>query len=351
MLALENSTIMSDSPRSGIGVNPLQTTYLGLRLQHPFMAGASPLSAHLDGVRRLEDAGSAAIVLHSLFEEQITDEEVGQIHGIDPVDDPEHAPLVDMFPPSSAYPFEPHEHLEHLRRVKRSVGIPVIASLNGTAGGEWMKYAVLLQQAGADAIEVNMYRVLSGFSIGAETVESDIVAVVRDLKRALRIPVALKLSPFFTAFANLAGRLDEAGVNGLVLFNRFYQPDIDLRSLKAVPTLELSSRSELRLRLRWLAILHGRLRASLALTGGVESGLDGVKAILAGAHAVQVVSALLRHGPAYLTRMIDDLARWMDAHGITEMDAMRGRVSLKASADPANFERAAYIHALHRSRP
>ena len=342
---------MSVSQQSAIATNPLHTSYLGLRLEHPFMAGASPLSAHLDGVRRLEDAGAAAIVLHSLFEEQITDEEAGQIHGIDPVDDRAHAALVDMFPPSSDYPFEPDEHLNHLRRVKSAVAVPVIASLNGASGGEWLKYAVLMQQAGADAVEVNMYRVLSGFAVSAETVECGIVDAVRDLKRTLHIPVALKLSPFFTAFANVASRLDEAGVDGLVLFNRFYQPDIDARALKAIPTLELSCRSELRLRLRWLAILHGRLRASLAVTGGVESGIDGVKAILAGAHAVQVVSALLRHGSGYLRQMLDDLRQWMERHEVREIDQMRGRVSLKTSAHPANFERASYIHVLHRWKP
>ena len=334
--------------QSAIATNPLRTSYLGIRLAHPFMAGASPLSAHLDGVRRLEDAGAAAIVLHSLFEEQITEEESGQIHGIDPLDDREHAPLVAMFPAAADYPFEPHAYLEHVRRVKRAVAVPVIASLNGTSGGEWLKFALLLQQAGADALELNMYRVLSGFSVGADTVESGIVEALRDVKREVRIPVALKLSPFFTALANMAGRLDDAGVDGLVLFNRFYQPDIDPRSLKAVPTLELSSRSELRLRLRWLAILHGRVRASLAVTGGVESGLDGVKAILAGAHVVQVVSALLRNGPQHLKKMLSDLTAWMDSHRIAEIDDMRGRVSLKTSADPVNFERAAYIHMLHR---
>jgi dihydroorotate dehydrogenase (fumarate) len=342
---------MNAASRPAIATNPLHTSYLGLPLEHPFMAGASPLSAHLDGVRRLEDAGAAAIVLHSLFEEQITDEEAGQIHGIAPFDDPAHAPLVDMFPAASEYPFEPHAHLEHLRRVKRAVAVPVIASLNGTSGGAWLKYALLLEQAGADALEVNMYRVLSGFAVGAETVERDIVDAVMDLKRALRIPVAVKLAPFFTAFANMAGRLDQAGADGLVLFNRFYQPDIDPRSLTVVPTLELSRRSELRLRLRWLAILHGRVRASLAVTGGVESGLDGVKAILAGAHVVQVVSALLRHGPGYLHQMLGDLKQWMDSHEARDIDQMRGRVSLKTSAHPANFERASYIHMLHRWKP
>jgi dihydroorotate dehydrogenase (fumarate) len=351
VIALENGTIMTDSPRAVIAVNPLATSYLGLRLEHPFMGGASPLSAHLDGVRRLEDAGSAAIVLHSLFEEQISDEETGRIHGVDPVDDRDDAPLVDMFPAAGQYPFEPHEYLEHLRRVKDAVAVPVIASLNGTANGEWLKYAVLLEQAGADALEVNLYRVVSGFTVNAETVEGGIVQVVRDLKGVLRIPVALKLSPFFTAFANMAARLDHAGVDGLVLFNRFYQPDIDPSSLQAISTLELSSRSELRLRLRWLAILHGRLGASLAVTGGIESGMDGVKAILAGADAIQVVSALLRHGPGYLKRLVGDLREWMDSHEFAEIGHMRGRVSLKTSVDPANFERASYIHQLHRRMP
>ena len=328
----------------------LATRYLGLPLKHPFIAGASPLSAKMRDVRRLEDAGAAAIVLPSLFEEQITASESGQIHGVDPLDDGEFAPLIEAFPTPREYRLGPDAYLEHLRRVKAAVEVPVIASLNGTARGRWMRFAVLLQQAGADALEVNVYRVLSEFSVSAETVESDLAGAVLDLKRTLRIPIALKLPPFFTAFANLATRLDKAGVDGLVLFNRFYQPDIDLRTLTAIPALSLSRRSELRLRLRWLAILHGRIRASLAATGGIETGRDGIKAILAGAHAVQVVSALLRRGTPYLSRMVSECAEWMDRQAIAALDDVRGRVSLRSSADPANFERASYIRTLHRWR-
>ena len=334
----------------GSAPDALRTSYLGLRLQHPFIAGASPLSAKVRDVRRLEDAGAAAIVLPSLFEEQITEADSGRIHDVDLLDDAGFAPLIETFPAPREYRFDPDEYLEHVRRVKAAVGVPVIASLNGTSRGQWMKFAVLLQQAGADALEVNVYRVLSEFAISAETVENDLASAVQDLKGTLRIPVALKLPPFFTAFANLASRLDRAGVDGLVLFNRFYQPDINLRTLTATPALSLSRRSELRLRLRWLAILHGRIRPSLAATGGIETARDGVKAVLAGAHAVQVVSALLRHGVAYLAGMVDDFAAWMQRHEIPRIDDLRGRVSLQSSADPANFERASYIRALHRWR-
>lgn len=320
---------------------------MGLRLRHPFMAGASPLSAHLDGVRRLEDAGSAAIVLHSLFEEQITEAESGRIHGMDP-DDPAFAAQLAVFPPPDEYPFSPEEHLEHLRRVKQAVEIPVIASLNGTTAHAWLKYARLLQEAGADALEVNFYEVVSDLAVPGMAIEAEIISSVMELKRDLQIPVSVKLSPFFTSFANVASRLDQAGVDGIVMFNRFYQPNIDTRTMTANPTLELSRSAELLLRVRWLAILHGRVRPSLAATGGVETWDDGVKAILAGAHVVQIVSAILRHGPTFLTTMVEKLVEWMDWYKMPSIEEMRGRVSLKAVANPANFERANYIHALHR---
>jgi dihydroorotate dehydrogenase (fumarate) len=314
------------------------------------MAGASPISAHLDGVRRLADAGAAAIVLHSLFEEQITQSGSGRIHGIDPLDDPSLAARVAMFPPSNEYPFEPDEHLAYLQRVKACVDVPVVASLNGTAHGEWLKHAMLIQQAGADALEINFYRVDTDLEMSGDKVEDDILRAVRDVKESLRIPVAIKLAPFFSSFANMAKRLDRAGADGLVLFNRFYQPDIDIDHLTAGPSLELSRSSELLLRLRWLAILHGRIRPSLAVTGGIESWSDGVKAILAGAHAVQMVSALLRHGPGFLTTIVSKLTEWMEAHEIASVDEMRGRVSLLTSDDPSNFERANYIRTLHRGQ-
>ena len=323
------------------------TSYMGLRLRHPFMAGASPLSAHLDGVRRLEDAGAAAIVLHSLFEEQITEAQSGRIRGM-ASDDPQFVARLAAFPPSAAYPFAPDEHLEHLRRVKAAVRVPVIASLNGTTAEAWLKHAYPLQEAGADALEVNFYEVVTDFSVPAAAIERQILSAVVELKQLLRIPVSVKLSPFFTAFGNVAHRLDEAGADGLVIFNRFYQPDIDIATMTASPSLELSRSPELLLRLRWLAILHGRIRPSLAVTGGVETWNDGVKAILAGAHVVQIVSALLRHGPAFLTTMVEKLVVWMEWSKVSSVEEMRGRVSLKTAADPGDFERANYIRALHR---
>jgi dihydroorotate dehydrogenase (fumarate) len=322
------------------------TSYLGLRLAHPFIAGASPLSAHLDSVRRLEDGGAAAIVLHSLFEEQITMAESGRIRRMDPLDQ-HFAPALAAFPRAGDYPFLPDDHVEHLRKVKQAVGIPVIASLNGTTAEAWLKYAVLFEQAGADAIEVNFYEVVTDLEVPGIAIETRIRNIALELKEALRIPVAIKLSPFFTAFGNVARRLDETGVDGLVIFNRFYQPDIDIRNISAGSRIELSRSSELLLRLRWLAILHGRIRASLALTGGIETTSDGIKAVLAGAHAVQMVSALLRHGPAFLKSMREGLENWANWHHIGSVEEMRGRVSLSQAADTSAFERANYIHMLH----
>lgn len=324
----------------------VSTSYMGLRLRNPFMAGASPLSAHLDGVRRLEDAGAAAIVLHSLFEEQITESQTGRIRGIDAADDPELAQRLTGFPSSRDYPLTPDEYLEHVRRVKQAVDVPVIASLNGTTAEAWLMFSSLLEQAGADGLEVNLYEVVADLTVPGIAVESQIVDAVLELKQTLKIPVAVKLSPFFSAFGNVASQLDHAGADALVLFNRFYQPDIDTRAMTAKPTIELSRNDELLLRLRWLAILHGRVRPSLVATGGVEVWNDGVKAILAGAHAVQLVSALLRHGPNYLRTMVEKLAAWMEWSEVPSVAAMRGRVSLKTAADPSGFERANYIHAL-----
>jgi dihydroorotate dehydrogenase (fumarate) len=320
---------------------------MGLRLRNPFMAGASPLSAHLAGVRALEDAGAAAIVLHSLFEEQITESQTGRIHGMG-IDDPAFLEPLAAFPRPNEYPYAPGEYLEYVRRVKAAVHLPVIASLNGTTAEAWLKYANLLQDAGADALEVNFYEVVTDFSMSAMTIERDIINAVVALKQSLRIPVSVKLSPYFTAFGNVAHRLDEAGADALVIFNRFYQPDIDIRSFTTAPSLELSRSAELLLRLRWLAILHGRIRPSLAVTGGVEAWNDGVKAILAGAHVVQMVSALLRHGPTFLKTMIEKLIAWMEWNKVSSVEEMRGRVSVKTAADPGDFERANYIHMLHR---
>jgi dihydroorotate dehydrogenase (fumarate) len=326
-------------------VTDLSTTYLGFRLPHPFIVGASPLVDHLDTVRRLEDAGCAAIVMHSLFEEQITAARSGRIHHLDPLDQ-RFATVLSYFPESEQYALGPDEYLEQLRRIKNAVKVPVLASLNGTSGESWLTFAHQIQQAGADALELNMYTIVTDPKQSGAAIEHDLTQVVQEVKRRLTIPLAVKVSPFFTAFGHVASELDRAGADGLVLFNRFYQPDFDVHKLTVTPHVELSSSSELLLRLRWLAILHGRVRPSLAVCGGVAHPIDGIKALLAGAHAVQMVSAILRHGPAYLTVMRDGLARWMESHGLAKIDDVRGRLSLANTPDPSAFERANYIRTL-----
>jgi dihydroorotate dehydrogenase (fumarate) len=309
------------------------------------MVGASPLGAHLETCRRLEDGGCAAIVLHSLFEEQISEEQTGRIRQLDSLD-PQFATVTSLFPQQDQYALRPQEYLEHLRRVKAAVRIPVIASLNGSTAESWLMFARQLEQAGADALELNMYEVVTDFDQSAMTVEHALVQIVKDLKQELRIPVAVKLSPFFTAFGNVARAADRAGADGLVLFNRFLQPDIDLQHLAVWPHLELSTSAELLLRLRWLAILHGRVRCSLGATGGVATPEDGIKAILAGADVVQMVSAILRHGPSYFDVMRERLRRWMESLELSRLDDVRGRLSLAKTEEPSAFERAQYLHTL-----
>ena len=279
-------------------------------------------------------------------EEQITEATSGLIHGAEPLNLLPFASRLASFPPPEAYPFQPEEYLEHLRRVKAALKIPVIASLNGTGSGAWLRHAAMMQDAGADALEVNFYEVVSDTRVSAASVEAAIVRAVVDLKGAITIPVAVKLGPFYSAFANLAMQLDRAGADGLVLFNRFYQPDIDINTLSTVPHLELSNSPELLLRLRWLAILHSRVRPSLAVSGGIATWSDGVKAILAGAHIVQMVSALLRQGPEYLASMASGLTSWMEQRGTPSINDIRGSVSLRTVADPMLFERANYIRDL-----
>jgi dihydroorotate dehydrogenase (fumarate) len=304
------------------------------------------MSAKLDTVKRLEDAGCAAIVLHSLFEEQITMAASGRIRHRDPLES-EFATSLSVFPTVEEYPFAPDEYIEHLRRVKAAVGVPVIASLNGTTLETWLRQAVALEQAGADALELNIYEVVTDLKASGLAHEVRLRDLVLEVRRAIKIPIAVKLSPFFTAFANLAGQLDAAGAAGLVIFNRFYQPDIDIRTMTVQPSLELSRSPELLLRLRWLAILYQRIRASLAVSGGVETPNDAIKALLAGADVVQMVSAILRHGPAYVGAMREGLEQWMEWHHFAAIDDFRGRLSMTRVEDPEAFERANYIRILH----
>jgi dihydroorotate dehydrogenase (fumarate) len=320
----------------------LSTNYLGLTLPHPLVAGASPLADDLDGVKRLEDSGASAIVLRSLFEEQIRREQMTEYFNLDSHGE-SSAEASSYFPSPHAFSFGPYQYLEHLRCAKEAVGIPVIASLNGSTPGGWIEYARLMAQAGADALELNLYRISTDPETKSDWIEHQAVETVRQVKRAVTIPVAVKLSPFYTAFAHLARELDRAGADGLVLFNRFYQPDIDAEELTATRTLHLSDSSELLLRLHWLAILSGRVRASLAATGGVHTALDVVKATMAGAHATQMVSALLRHGPAHLRTVLRDLAAWLQEHEWDSLAMMRGNMNLSRVPDPDAYERANYM--------
>ena len=299
----------------------LSTRYLGLTLAHPFMPGASPLDEDLDMVLRLEDAGASAIVMHSLFEEEIAG----------------HAATADRY-------------LERLMRIKRRAGIPVIASLNGTTAAGWLRYASLLQKGGADAIELNFYHVAADPAEDAAAVERRVVDIVAVLKESIAIPLAVKLSPFYSALAHLAAQLDRIGADGLVLFNRFYQPDIDPDRRRPLPVLRYSDSTELLLRLRWIAILSGRVQSSLAVTGGVHTPIDAVKAVLAGADAVQIVSALMTGGPAALTRVRDGFAQWGDANGYESIAAMRGAASAARCGTPLDYERANYLEILRSAR-
>jgi dihydroorotate dehydrogenase (fumarate) len=321
------------------------TSYMGLRLAHPFVAGASPMGAQLDSVKRLEDSGCAAIVLPSLFEEQVTLEATGRIRHMDPLN-PAFADLLAPFPGSGEYFHGPVEYLEHLRKVKETVAVPVIGSLNGTTAESWLRVARSFEEAGADGLELNIYEVVTNLDVPGVAIEQQLQDVVVELKRLLKIPLAVKLSPYFTAFGNTARDLDRNGADALVIFNRFYQPDIDVRQMSVTTNLELSRSGELPLRLRWLAILHGRVRASLAATGGVETPTDGIKAILAGAHAVQMASAILRHGPGYFKMMYDALVQWLEWYHIPSVAELRGRVSAASVPDPSAFERANYIRTL-----
>jgi dihydroorotate dehydrogenase (fumarate) len=323
----------------------LSTNYLGLQLPHPVMPGASPLADTIDGVKRLEDAGASAIVLRSLFEEQIARDAAGLMHHIETT---EHgsAEAASYFPKPDEFVFGSEEYLQHIAKVKGAVKLPVIASLNGFTNEGWTSYASKIQQAGADALELNVYFVATNPAETGEAIEKRVVDILASVKKAVTIPVAVKLSPFFSSVAHLAHQLDAAGANGLVLFNRFYQPDIDVEALEAVPALHLSDSSELLLRLRWLAILHGQVKATLAVSGGVHTGLDAVKAVMTGASAVQVVSRLLHDGPQQLRTILDGMTRWMVEHEYESLNQMRGSMSLQKSPDPAAFERGNYMRVL-----
>jgi dihydroorotate dehydrogenase (fumarate) len=320
----------------------LSTNYLGLKLTSPLMPGASPLVDEIDTVRRLEDAGASAIVMHSLFEEQIAREQVANFvhtesHG------QSFAEALTYFPSPESFHLGPEDYLDHLRKVKQAVSVPVIGSLNGYTMGGWLEYAKLIEEAGADALELNVFVLGSNPAESGAQMELRTVQMVQAVRKAVRIPVAVKLSPFYTSLAHFAGKLDEAGADGLVLFNRFYQPDIDVEELQVRRQVHLSSSAELPMRLTWLAMLSPKVKASLAASGGVHTVLDVVQSIMAGAHAVQVVSALLKRGPSYLATLRQELAQWLEEHEYHSLHQAQGSMNLEACPDPMVYSRANYM--------
>lgn len=329
----------------------LTTSYCGLTLRHPLVAGASPLVDDLALVDRLVDAGAAAIVMHSLFEEQIRGEALARERFHD-VHADAHAEAGSYLPLAEEFRLGPDEYLEQLRRIKSRVGrdVPVFASLNGTTKGTWLSWSRWMESAGADALELNLYDLVTDVDLGSTAVEERAREVVRAVRGNVKIPIAVKLSPFYTALPRFAASLLEAGADALVLFNRFYQADIDPEALEVVRALRLSDRSELLLRLRWLAILSGRLETSFALSGGVHEGLDAVKGIMAGAHCVQLVSSLLRHGPEHLARVQAELRQWLEQHEYESLAQLRGSMNLARCPDPRSFERANYVQVLQSWR-
>jgi dihydroorotate dehydrogenase (fumarate) len=323
----------------------LTTRYLGLSLTSPLVASASPLGERLDTLCRLEDAGAAAVVLPSLFEEQITLES----HQLDQhlsAGAESYAEAVSYFPDLHTYQLGPDTYLEHVHRAKRRLGIPIIGSLNGVSTGGWIDHARLIQEAGADALELNVYYIPTDPAMTGADVEQMYLDLVRDVKASVTLPVAVKLGHAFTAMANVARRLDAAGADGLVLFNRFYQPDFDLEALEVRPHLTLSSSWELLLRLHWVAILFGHVRADLAVTGGVHTAEDVLKAMMAGARVAMMASALLQRGVEHLGRVRADLLAWMEAHDYESIRQMQGSMSYRAVREPSAFERANYMKVL-----
>lgn len=324
----------------------LTTDYLGMNLRTPLIVAASPLSEKIDDIKRMEDAGASAIVLYSLFEEQITHDrfelDFYLTHGTE-----SFAEALTYFPEPAEFNIGPEGYLSHIRKAKETVNIPIIASLNGTSSGGWTRYAREMQQAGADALELNIYYIPTDLDLPGSAVEQTYLDILEMVKSQVTIPVSVKLSPYFSNMANMAKRLDEEGVDGLVLFNRFYQPDINLDLLEVRPNVILSTPQALRLPMRWIAILHGRIKADLAATSGIHTSHDVVKMLMVGANVTMLCSALLRHGIDYTRAIEEDLKRWMTEHEYESVRQMRGSMSQKNSSNPTEYERAQYMRALH----
>ncbi|MFY9682609.1 MAG: dihydroorotate dehydrogenase-like protein [Candidatus Sulfotelmatobacter sp.] len=323
----------------------LATTYLGLQLRTPLVASASPLSQEIDGIRRLEDTGASAVVLYSLFEEQLRQESFELEHHLSSGTN-SFAEAASFFPQPDEFRLGPEGYLNHIRRAKTAVSVPIIASLNGTSLGGWTQYAKLIEQAGADALECNIYSIPTDPELTSTAVEQQYIEILKAVKSAVTIPVAVKLSPFFSNMANMAKRLDDAGANGLVLFNRFYQPDINLDELEIQPNVLLSTPQALRLPLTWIGILYGRIHSSLAATSGVHGPEDVVKLLMVGADVTMLCSTLLRNGIGHLQRIEEGLLAWMEAHEYDSVQQMKGSMSQIRCPNPSAFERAQYMKAV-----
>lgn len=323
----------------------LSTTYMGLKLKNPIVPSASPLSQNVDTVKKLEDAGAAAVVVYSLFEEQINHES-GELNHYLSYHAESYAEALNYFPEPDEFKLTPYQYLDHIANLKKSVNIPVIGSLNGISTGGWVQYAKNIEQAGADALELNVYYIPANPKISGADVEKMYVDVLTEIKKNIKIPVAVKLSPFFTSMSNMALNLDKAGADALVLFNRFYQPDFDLDKLEVVPNLVLSTNWEMRLPLRWIAILYGQIKASMALTSGVHNHVDVIKSMMAGADVAMVCSELLVNGVGRVSEMLKGMEQWMEEKEYVSIQQMKGSMSQKSVAEPAAFERANYMKML-----
>jgi dihydroorotate dehydrogenase (fumarate) len=324
----------------------LNTKYLGLELKNPVIVSSSPLSKTLDSAKQCEDNGAAAIVVYSLFEEQIT-HEAGELDHFLSNGTESFAEAITYFPDLGNYNVGPEEYLEHIRKMKTTLSIPVIGSLNGVSSGGWMKYAKLIEEAGADAIELNTYYIATNMDVPGDEIEKIYLENLQEIKRSVKIPVAMKLSPYFSSMANMAKKLDDGGADGLVLFNRFYQPDFDLEKLEVIPNLELSKNFDIRLPLRWIAILYGKIKASLSATSGVHNHTDVIKLLMAGADTVQLCSVLLHKGASYIKDILENLQKWMEENEYSSVEMMRGSMSQKSVAEPSAFERANYMKVLN----
>jgi len=327
----------------------LTTTYMGLSLKNPIVPSASPLSHTLEGMKRLEDAGASAIVMYSLFEEQIVHESKEFDHYMQ-YGTESFAESLSYFPEAEEYNLGPEEYIELIHKAKRALKIPIIGSLNGISAGGWTDYAKKIEEAGADALELNVYYIPTDARHTSEEVEQRYIDILKAVKGTVTIPVAMKLSPFFSSMANMAARLEAAGANGLVLFNRFYQPDIDLDALEVRPNVILSSPQAMRLPLRWIAVLYGRVRTSFAATSGVHSAQDVIKLLMAGADVTMMCSALLKHGPGHIRQVLEDVNQWMLDHEYVSVSQMKGSMSQKSVANPEAFERANYMRTLQSYR-